>query len=267
MKIKLFLKKTFFKLGFNVEKISCYKDIEFFINQFRQNYKSTELIRVGGNGDGGYLLPNILSKIEYCFSAGVGNVSTFEKELSKNYHIKSFMADASVNLPPEKDTNFFFIKKYLGSKTYNEFISLGDWISQSIKDKNSNKILQMDIEGSEFEVFTYESADSLAQFSLMIVEFHGLQNLSNRNFLKMITAIFEKIYRNFSICHVHPNNYSGLYNFEKLKIPSSIEVTFVRNDFLDEIKSTSKVSLPHPLDQKTVSDIPEIYMPEIWWKN
>lgn len=267
MNIGLFLKKMFFKLGFNVEKTSNHKDIELFISQFRQNYKSTELIRVGGNSDGGYLLPNILKNIEFCFSAGVGNVSSFEKELSQNYNIKSFMADASVNSPPEKDNNFTFIKKYLGSKTYDKFISLEDWVSQSIKDRNSQKILQMDIEGSEFEVFTYESAESLAQFSIMIVEFHGLQNLSNRNFLKMISAIFQKIYLNFSICHVHPNNYSGLYDLDKLKIPSSIEVTFVRNDFLDEIISTSKVHLPHPFDQKTVSKISEINMPEIWWKN
>jgi len=267
MNIKLFLKKLFFRLGFNVEKISNHKDIELFISQFRKNYKSTELIRIGGNGDGGYLLPNILENIKYCFSAGVGNVSTFEKELSQNYQIKSFMADASVNSPPEDDKNFTFIKKFLGSKTFDEFISLEDWVSQSIKDKNSQKILQMDIEGSEFEVFTFESAESLSQFSLMIVEFHGLQNLSNRNFLKMISAIFQKIYLNFSICHVHPNNYSGLYNLNKLKIPSSIEVTFIRNDFLDKIKSSSRVCLPHPLDQKTVSNINEIDMPEIWWKN
>ena len=68
MNIKLFLKKLFFRLGFNVEKISNHKDIELFISQFRKNYKSTELIRIGGNSDGGYLLPNILENIKYCFN-------------------------------------------------------------------------------------------------------------------------------------------------------------------------------------------------------
>jgi hypothetical protein len=266
MNIRLLLKQILFKLGLNVEKISNQNDIEFFISKFKENYKSTELIRIGGDGDGGYLLPNILEKIKFCFSAGVGNVSNFEKELSQKYQIKSFMIDASVNSPPEEDKNFTFIKKFLGSKTFDEFICLNDWLFQSIKNDNSQKILQMDIEGSEFEVLTYESAESLAQFSVMIIEFHGMQNLSNRNFLKMITAIFQKIYCNFSICHVHPNNYSGIYNINGINIPSSVEVTFIRNDFVDSFKSSSQIHLPHFLDQRTVENLPDIVMPEIWWK-
>ena len=92
MKLKLNLKKFLFALGFNVERISSSEDIIFFISQFNKNYKFTELIRVGSDGDGGYLLPDILKNISYCFSAGVGEISKFEKHLSQNYKIKSFMA-------------------------------------------------------------------------------------------------------------------------------------------------------------------------------
>ena len=267
MNIKLIIKQTLYNLGLNVETFSSKEDIENFIEEFKNNYQSVDLIRVGGKGDGGYLLPDILKEMKYCFSAGVGDISKFEKELSQKYNIKSFMADASVKSPPEDDKNFIFIKKFLGSKTNNNFISLEEWVSQSIKtNQDDNKILQMDIEGSEFEVLTYASADSLSKFSLMIIEFHGLQNLCNRFFLKMIKANFQKIYSHFSICHVHPNNYSGIYNIGPIKIPSSIEVTFVRKDLVEKIKSNSKISLPHVLDQKTVDDIPDINMPKIWWK-
>ena len=266
MKFKLNLKKFLFATGFNVERISATKDIIFFISQFNKNYKFTELIRVGPDGDGGYLLPDILKNISYCFSAGVGEISKFEKHLSRNFKIKSFMADASVNSPPEYDDNFIFIKKYLGSKTYGEYISLSDWLKESIGNDQKQKILQMDIEGSEYEVLTYESAETLSKFSLILVEFHGLQNLYNRNFLKMISAIFQKIYMNFSICHVHPNNASGFYGLNNIKIPSCLEVTFVRNDLLPNIKKAEKINLPHPLDQKTFHKNPEIIMPEIWWK-
>ena len=199
MNIKLFLKKLFFRLGFNVEKISNHKDIELFISQFRKNYKSTELIRIGGNSDGGYLLPNILENIKYCFSAGVGNVSTFEKELSQNYQIKSFMADASVQSPPMNDDNFLFTPKFLGSKTKDTFITLSDWILESLDGDTASKILQMDIEGSEYDVLTLESAEALAQFDSMIIEFHGLHNIFQRDFFRMVSAIFEKIFINFSI--------------------------------------------------------------------
>ena len=69
-------------------------EIENFISRFREKYISCELIRIGGDGDGGYLLPDILNDISYCFSPGVSQTSFFEKELSENYNIQSFMVDA-----------------------------------------------------------------------------------------------------------------------------------------------------------------------------
>jgi len=38
-----------------------------------------ELIRLGAEKDGGYLIPNDLAGIEACFSPGVGNEFNFEK--------------------------------------------------------------------------------------------------------------------------------------------------------------------------------------------
>ena len=264
--IKSFIKKSLYPLGLNIESNSKSEEVRNFILRFNENYISTDLIRVGGNGDGGYLVPDILDNIDYCFSAGVGEISTFEKELSEIYQIKSYMADASVNSPPHEDKNFFFIKKFLSSKTKFEFITLKDWLSINIVDNSDNKILQMDIEGSEYDVLTFESAQTLKQFSLMIVEFHKLENLSNPIFLKMANAIFEKIYDNFYICHVHPNNFSGIYNFKNIKIPSSIEVTFIRKDLINEHKSSNKIFLPHALDKKNHENSIDFKMPEIWWK-
>ena len=42
-----------------------------------------DLIRIGNNKDGGYLIPNIIENIHVCFSAGVGDDITFEQELKK----------------------------------------------------------------------------------------------------------------------------------------------------------------------------------------
>src|SRR3954463_7181162 len=53
------------------------------------------LIRVGGAGDGGYLLPDDLDGIAACFSPGVSNQATFEEDLLAR-GIPCFQADASV---------------------------------------------------------------------------------------------------------------------------------------------------------------------------
>ena len=72
---------------------------------FKPNF-NYELNRIGKNNDGGYLVPNILSSIEYSFSLGVGNSISFDNDLKK-YNIKSFLLDKTI----DSIEDFDFIKK------------------------------------------------------------------------------------------------------------------------------------------------------------
>ena len=86
-------------------------------------------------------------------------------------------------------------------------------------------------------------------------------------FLKMISGIFEKIYKNFSICHVHPNNCCGIEVYNGINIPRVIEVTFIRNDLVPKYLNKKKpIILPHKLDKKNVIQNEDIAMPKSWWK-
>ena len=76
-------------------------------NKLRPVRAGPELIRLGGPGDGGYLLPDDLSGIDCCYSAGVGTTSHFEADLSRR-GIRSLMADYSITGPPVDDTSFTF---------------------------------------------------------------------------------------------------------------------------------------------------------------
>ena len=258
-------REIIFKSHFWIEKLRPKTEVQEFLKQFREHYISCDLVRVGGDGDGGYLLPKVLDKISYCFSPGVDNKVNFEKELYEKFNIKSFMADASVKAPL-LDSNFEFIPKFLGSNSRNNFITLSTWLRQSNLGNDTNLLLQMDIEGGEYEVLIYEDSHTLASFSTMVIEFHYLQKLFERDFLKMVTAIFEKIYKNFSICHVHPNNCCGIASLDGVEIPRVIEVTFIRNDLLDNFSNKNSVMLPHPLDSKNVAENVDISMPIEWWK-
>tara|TARA_B100000780_G_scaffold29170_1_gene18484 strand:- start:188 stop:1000 length:813 start_codon:yes stop_codon:yes gene_type:complete len=266
MKIENRIKNSLLNKKILIQKTASKSDIKKFLSRFREKYESINLIRVGSKNDGGYLVPNYLQNIEYCFSPGVADSAEFEAQLSKEFNIKSYLADASVDAAPVDDKNFKFLKKFLGSRSHGEFITLSDWIIESVPKSDSNKILQMDIEGGEYDVLTYESADLLAQFSFIIVEFHGLKNIYEKHFLRMLSAIFEKFYINFSICHVHPNNSSSIETMGDIEIPKVIEVTFIRNDLVNEFSSNEKVFLPHVLDEKNLKDLDDLIMPEIWWK-
>lgn len=267
MTMKSLIKRAAFQRRISWEKLDSGSQLNEFLDRFRSKYLSCDLVRIGGDADGGYLVPNNFDEVKYCFSPGVDYTAKFERELSETYGIKSFMADASVDDTPIKDENFEFIPKFLGSRTYDHFITLSDWVEQCVGDDDAPRILQMDIEGAEYDVLTYESIDLLASFSTIIIEFHGLQKLFNRDFLRMFSAIFEKIFTHFSICHVHPNNCCGIAELDGVGVPRVMEITFIRNDQLARFASKDKVILPHALDRQNAASKPDIVMPDLWWKD
>ena len=89
----------------NINKKKLYELIKLF-HPYNLGY---DLIRVGDNEDGGYLVPNCLDDIKYCFSAGVDDKISFENDLYDR-NIKSFLADYSQD---SKVPDQFFLKKNL----------------------------------------------------------------------------------------------------------------------------------------------------------
>ena len=69
--------------------------VEAFIARFKQKYVYCDLVRIGGEGDGGYLLPDIMNKVRYCFSPGVSDVVL----LSRNF-LKSTTLSHLWRMPP-----------------------------------------------------------------------------------------------------------------------------------------------------------------------
>ena len=80
-----------------------------FFNKLSPQYTGHELIRVGGENDGGYLIPNDLEGINSIFSPGVGNTAEFELHFASK-GLMVYMADYSINCPPIVHPNFIFEK-------------------------------------------------------------------------------------------------------------------------------------------------------------
>ena len=87
-----------------------------------------ENIRLGGDNDGGYVVPNDFQGIKYCFSPGVGSISKFENDLTKK-KIKCFLADYSVN--PKFENNLIdFDKKFIGASSYENYLKMANYIPE-----------------------------------------------------------------------------------------------------------------------------------------
>ena len=151
MNLKDLVRQLLLTSGKSITDATDIKNLERFIEKFRPKSVGKELIRIGGKGDGSYLLPDDLFGISVCFSPGVDVSSTFEQELAESYGIDSFMVDFSVDKPPIENKHFHFDKKFLGNKNDEKFIRLEDWVKANTID-NSDLILQMDIEGAEYDI-------------------------------------------------------------------------------------------------------------------
>jgi hypothetical protein len=224
-------------------------------------YKTNhELIRLGSAGDGGYLVPNDLEGITACFSAGVGKISDFERDCY-NLGMKIYMADGSVNPPDFLDFKFTFTKKYISDTDGLNFVSINSWIQNSKVD-DSDLILQMDIEGSEYSSIIAIDNSKLSSFRIIVVEVHNLHHLWIPEFKAKAEIFFHKLLLNHICVHIHPNNCFGIFNFNGLSIPTNAEFTFIRKDRV----TTKEIAnnFPHSLDSDNTLNS-KVELPKIWY--
>ena len=103
-------KKLFAQLGLCIAKRKPVEDIAGIIRMMRPIRAEAGLVRFGPNRDSGYLLPDDLVGVDYCFSPGVSTESGFELDCAKR-GMKCFLADASIDGPVTNNPNFVFTKK------------------------------------------------------------------------------------------------------------------------------------------------------------
>jgi len=252
-----------FKLGLNTARQTNPADVRALIRRLRPLDCGKELIRIGGIGDGGYLVPNDLEGIKYCFSPGVNTISDFENHLADS-GIQSFLADYSVDVPPVLRPELVFDKKFLGSTDRGKFITLAAWKEKYIPDYTGDLILQMDIEGYEYQVIFSTPDKLLDQFRILIIEFHRLDRLFEPVFFEFINSCFEKILGYFHVAHIHPNNCCGSVKKGGIEIPKVMEFTFLNKKRVNQTRSA--LTFPHKLDHPNTSN-KDIHLPPCWYRN
>lgn len=221
-----------------------------------------ELIRLGPDGDGGYLVPNDLEGIDYGFSPGVSEESGFEAALADR-GMRVFLADHSVDGPAVGHAGFVFDKRFIGGLSDDVYLTLEDWKCSHIGDYGGDLLLQMDIEGAELEALLAAPRTLLTQFRIMIVEFHALDELWNAPFFNVASRVFAKLLQTHGVVHIHPNNCCGAVTGGGLEIPRIAEFTLLRNDRFRQRKPATR--FPHPLDRNNTGK-PTLPLAACWYR-
>ena len=220
------------------------------------------MIRIGGPGDGGYLVPDDLDGVEYCFSPGVNTISDFENQLA-DLGIKSFLADYSVDVLPVVRPEFTFDKKYLGSTNNDKFFTLASWKDKYLKNYAGDLLLQMDIEGGEYQVIINSPSELLNQFRIIVVEFHSLDRLFDPLIFDLFSSCFDKLLESFCVVHLHPNNFYGCVKSGDVEIPRIMEFTFLNKKRVTI--ATPALAFPNELDAPNVPHRKNLRLPACWY--
>ena len=236
--------------------------IRNFASAVSPQLTSRPLIRIGGAGDGGYLVPDDLSGVEICFSPGVSTTASFEEDLA-NRGVRSFLADYSVEEPPISRIEFEFDKKFLGVCDTDVHLRLESWVNAKAPD-GTDFILQMDIEGAEYAVLLDSNRDTLRRFRILVIEFHNFDNICDPLGFEIINSTMTKLLQDFYVVHIHPNNWGESVQFFGLKIPTVMEFTFLRRDRAELVGPATQ--FPHPFDRPNYTDKPDLVLAGCWHK-
>lgn len=214
------------------------------------------LVRIGPATDGGYLVPDDLDGIVACISPGVGDQSGFELDCAER-GMAVFMADASVAGPAIDHPLFHFVRQHVDNRGETPSTTTVDrWVAAAIGDTAGDLLLQMDIEGGEWEVLPSISPELLLRCRIIVIELHDVHHLAQAAVFRHVEPTLRRILSTHVCVHIHPNNAGEMVVEHGVALPSIAEFTFLRRD---RARVTGHAhTFPHPLDVDNIDRAPQV---------
>ena len=232
--------------------------INKILNELKPYYLPFSMRRFGNpNRDGGYgLYQKFTLECDDVYSYGVGVVpeqSFFDLQMA---HLgkKVYMYDYSIDRPTISHENFIFKKEFVNSES-----SLRH-IKENNHTNNKNLLAQIDIEGSEYELFLNCGEEWFSHFSQLCVEFHDLEKLKDEHL-----ETFKLLNKHYYIYHIHANNHTDVLDDTGV-LPSVLEISFLRKDMTDLVPFLDKTPRPlNGIDRGCSIEKKDLFLS--WWCN
>jgi FkbM family methyltransferase len=207
-------------------------------------------VRIGNRGDGGYILVDDLSSDQVVLSFGIGNEASFDLAMAERGH-KTYMFDHTIDVPPAQHKNLEFVRNGISgvSKPQRSVFSLSDHLRR-LDIRGENLILKMDVEGAEWESLATARPAVLGRFRQIVVEVHNLHRLGDPSMRNVVARVLGKLNQQFTLCHVHGNNFAQLNLVDGLPVLDLLELTYVRTSVVE--RQASRTIFPTELDYPNV---------------
>ena len=187
--------------------------------------------RVGSDKDGGYVICHEINP-DALYSYGSDDNISFEKSFYELYKKPSFVYDHTIEKITDKPDYINFFREGVGNEKTENLDTIKNHLIKNNHLENRNLVMQMDVEGCEWDVLEYQPIDN---FMELIIEFHLYPSMfSNNLFHGKVINTLTYINKYFTPVHIHGNNACSLENKPWLteNLPMCMEVTFMRNDLI-----------------------------------
>lgn len=119
-------------------------------------------------------------------------------------------------------------------------------------------LVKLDIEGDEWDWL--QSAPFIDHVAQFVIELHS-PHLGRWSWPEL-----ERLARTHALIHAHGNNWDGIVDIEGVRVPGTLETTWVRRDLAGELRQNTR-PIPGPLDMPNrvgVADHVIDWAPFVW---
>jgi len=189
---------------------------------------------IGNKKDGGYVLMDDLENISIAYSFGIDGEISFDAALAEK-NIDIYMYDHTINSLPFNNPKFHWKKIGLsGNMDENKKLQTLEEILRDNGHLNeTNMILKMDIDYSEWESLLNISDEILKKFKYLAIEYHF-------KFDELLYyKVLKKIQNTHQVFYLHCNNCGNIISFGNNRICDSLEVSYIIKENNQFVKDDS----------------------------
>lgn len=225
---------------------------------------SCRKIRLGNNGDGGYVVPEDWKELRRVFSLGIGPDNSFDVALAEA-GIRVDAYDHTIDRLPASHPNIHWHKKMvvpfekdLAKSTISLETILGD---VPVKEPVA---LKFDIEGWEFACLLSCPSKQLQKCRFLVGEFHGLAKSMAEMQTETLQGVLGKLATDFQVIHVHANNSGSGRFLGGIFVPDLLEICFVNKQHYRT--DLNRELYPGPLDSPNVPGRSDLWLGSFQWE-
>ncbi|MGA1316261.1 MAG: hypothetical protein ACO3YN_04935 [Rubrivivax sp.] len=215
-------------------------------------------VRIGSDGDGGYVMPSSSLRSSIVISIGIGNEVSFDNQLAEA-GARVLQFDHTIEAPPSIRPGVEFCRMGWGCSDDYPFISLASMVRMVDWSQARHPILKFDTEGAEWDCLATAASADLDLFEVLTGEFHAFDRLVNRDHFDQVMAVFQKIEKTHRVIHMHANNAGGMVMLGGIPFPRLLELTFMRKRSAS-FHGHSSEPIPGALDRPNVQQLPDLHL-------